>query len=99
MLALSDGDDWETAPGAVVILRNSSFINNTANDDNGGVVNVGTFSLLAVEGDGNVFEQNVCGQDGGVVASTTDSLVTFEGGTFKGNMCGLVSRVLAAWLP
>lgn len=99
MLALSSGEDWDTTPGAKVIMRNSTFFNNTANDDNGGVVNLEKFAILMVEGDGNVFEQNACGQDGGVVASTTDTVVTIEGGTFIENTCGEVSRGPALWSP
>lgn len=94
MLALSSGDDWIDDPGGIVIMRNSSFESNTAGFDNGGVANVGEYAKLTVEGDGNRFEANRCSQDGGVFASTTDSLVTFEGGTAKGNSCkGVSNRV------
>eukprot|EP00904_Undaria_pinnatifida_P010820 jgi/Undpi1/6869/HiC_scaffold_21.g09345.m1 len=85
-LVLSNGE--AEFPGAHVIMQNSYFQNNTAGDDNGGVVNVGEFCTLSIEGDGNVFERNSCGQDGGVLATTTDTVVTIEGGTFEDNECG-----------
>ena len=97
-LALSSGSSWTDDPGAILILRNSSFQSNTARLDNGGVVNVGEFAQATVEGDGNVFEGNTCGADGGVFASTVDTLITVEGGTFKRNSCLLVSYVSATWL-
>lgn len=97
MLALSSGE--EQLPGALVIMRNSYFLNNTAGSDNGGVVNVEKLSNLSIEGDGNVFERNLCGQDGGVLALTSSTVVTIEGGTFKENGCGEVSCVSADCLP
>ena len=60
--------------------------------DNGAVVNVGEYARVIVQGDGNVFEGNMCGVDGGVFASTSDSLVVVEGGTFKENGAGEVGR-------
>lgn len=96
-LVLSNGE--AEFPGAHVIMQNSYFQNNTAGDDNGGVVNVGEFCTLSIEGDGNVFERNSCGQDGGVLATTTDTVVTIEGGTFEDNECGEVSCVSAACVP
>ena len=91
VVALSSGEDWTDDPGATVIMWNSSFELNTADLDNGGVVNVGEFSNLTVAGDDNVFQGNNCTQDGGVIASTTDSSVVIEGGTFTGNSCEGVS--------
>lgn len=96
VLVLSSGDDWIDEPGAMVTLRNSSFRWNEADLDNGAVANVEKFALLTVEGDGNVFEKNACGADGGVIASTTDSLVIIQGGTFTRNTCLMVSRVPGA---
>lgn len=90
MVVLSTGTNL-TFPGGVVIIQNSSFESNTAHVDNGGVINVGEFARVIVEGDGNVFEQNACGEDGAVFAATTNSLVLIEGGTFKGNNAGRVS--------
>lgn len=92
VLVLSSGDDWVEDPGAVVIMRNSAFESNTAGLDNAGVANVGEFASITVAGDGNLFKGNTCGEDGGVFASTTDTLVTVEGGTFEGNACEGVSR-------
>lgn len=61
-------------------------------------MNVGEFAKATVEGDANVFEGNTCGEDGGVFASTVDTLVTVEGGTFNSNACDLVSHFRAAVL-
>ena len=55
-------------------------------------MNVAEFSRVTVEGDENLFEGNKCGEDGGVFASTVHTLITVEGGTFKGNTCELVSH-------
>lgn len=102
VLVLSSGDDRIDNPGARVTLRNSSFRWNMADLDNGAVANVEKFASILVEGDGNVFEGNNCGADGGVFASTTDTLVTIEGGTFQGNTCFLVSQMFqrrCSWRP
>lgn len=99
VLALGDGQDWSVNPGGTVIMLNSFFHSNFADNDNGGVVNVGRFARLTIEGDENVFEENACGLDGGVIASTTNSSVTIEGGAFKGNKCGLVSHHPGALFP
>ncbi|CAN0129832.1 unnamed protein product, partial [Laminaria digitata] len=72
-------------PGAVVILRNSTFRDNRAEVESGGVLFLGEFVDVTVEGDGNVFEGNYCGTDGGVFAVTTNATVTVEGGLFHKN--------------
>ncbi|CAM9271368.1 unnamed protein product, partial [Ectocarpus sp. 8 AP-2014] len=82
--------DWVSGgggeePGPVVILRNSTFTDNWAHLDNAGVVNLGEFSTLLVEGDDNVFAGNECGQNGAVFGATTDTVIVIEGGTFFGN--------------
>ncbi|CAM9462085.1 unnamed protein product, partial [Ectocarpus sp. 12 AP-2014] len=78
------GDDVNE-PGPVAILRNSTFTDNSAHLDNAGVVNLGEFATLLVEGDGNVFAGNECGQNGAVFGATTDTSIVIEGGTFFGN--------------
>lgn len=99
VLALSSGNNLIDKPGAAVIMRNSSFEKNTAGLDNGAVANVEKFASILVEGDGNVFEGNKCGEDGGVFASTTNTMVTIEGGTVNGNSCDGVSHFLGARHP
>ncbi|CAN0008375.1 unnamed protein product, partial [Scytosiphon promiscuus] len=86
VITVSSGDDWEESPGGVVILRNSSFTDNRAHLDNAGVVNLGEFSSLTVEGDGNVFARNECGQSGAVIGATVDTSVVVEGGLFLDNV-------------
>lgn len=82
---LSSGSDWSTNPGPTVILRNSTFRDNTADLEDGGVAYLGDFVNVTVQGDGNVFERNTCGSDGAVFAVTTDALLTIEGGFFSSN--------------
>ena len=85
VITLSGGDDWDTDPGGALILRNSTFTDNLADLQNAGVVNLGDFSELLVEGDGNVFSRNVCGAEGAVFGSTTDTRLVVEGGEFYEN--------------
>ena len=74
-------------------MRNSTFRNNTAKIDSGGVAYVGEFSNATVEGDGNVFEENACGANGGVFASSGGSSLVINAGTFNANLCEEVSRL------
>ena len=83
-IAISNGKSW-TRPGATVIMRNSTFTGNIADIGSAGTVNVGEFATARFEGDGNTFTGNVCGTDGGVLAATTDTSITVEGGWFEGN--------------
>ena len=72
-------------------MRNSTFTNNFAELDNGGVINLGEYASVLIEGDGNNFTGNICNIDGGVLAATTNTNVTVEGGWFEGNKAGEVS--------
>ncbi|CAN0356022.1 unnamed protein product, partial [Ectocarpus sp. 12 AP-2014] len=89
VVTLSSGEGYPgedvDEPGPVVILRNSTFTDNWAHLDNAGVVNLGEYATLLVEGDGNVFGRNECGQNGAVFGATTDTAIVIEGGTFFGN--------------
>lgn len=89
-MSISSGVDWEDEPGATVILRNSTFKSNTADAGNAGVVNLAEFTTLVVAGDGNVFEGNTCGDDGGVFGGTTNTNITVEGGVFRDNLADAV---------
>lgn len=80
---MSNGD--EMGEGADVILRNSTFMYNRAGLDNGGVVNVGSYGLLVVEGDDNVFAFNHAYDSGGLFAATSDTWIVVEGGEFLDN--------------
>ena len=80
---MGTGDYSEEGP--VTILRNSTFMSNEASLDNGGVINVGTYGLLFVEGGDNVFASNRVDESGGVIAATTDTTVVIEGGEFHDN--------------
>lgn len=66
-------------------LRNSTFTDNTAVSDNGGVVNLGENASLWVHGDGNLFEGNQAKLDGAVVSATTDTTIEVDGGEFVNN--------------
>ena len=90
VITLSSGEDWENIPGPTVILRNSTFESNTADLGNAGVVYLGEFSSLIVAGDGNVFSDNTCGEEGGVLGGTTNTNITVEGGVFKNNVAQAV---------
>lgn len=91
MITLSSGTNWEQDPGPTVILRNSTFESNKADLGNAGVVYLGEFSAIFVEGDRNVFEGNSCKVDGGVFGGTTNTSITVEGGVFRNNKASKVS--------
>eukprot|EP00752_Nemacystus_decipiens_P010943 g9725.t1 len=93
MMMSSDKDEWldgtpvdpvEEGYG-VALLRNSTFRNNTALSDNGGVVNLETLASLFVQGTGNLFEGNSAVSDGAVFSSTTDTTIEVDGGDFVEN--------------
>lgn len=89
-MTLSGGDSWEE-PGATVIVRNSTFEDNSSGGDDGGVIYCSDFSTTNIMGDDNTFAENSGGINGGVLAATSDSNITIEGGTFHGNFAGEVS--------
>lgn len=91
---MSSGKDWDSTPGGVLIIRNSTFADNTADLDNGGVLSLGEFCTAIIQGEDNVFTGNRCGVDGGVVAASVDSKVSVEGGYFSYNEGGDVSYFL-----
>lgn len=80
---MSSSDEDE--PNAALILRNSVFTDNWAELQNAGVVNLGEYATVLVEGDGNVFARNECGEDGAVFGATVDTMVVVEGGEFYEN--------------
>ena len=71
-------------------MRNSTFTGNIADVASAGVVNVAEFATARFEGNGNNFTGNVCGAHGGVLASSTNTNITVEGGWFEGNKAGEV---------
>lgn len=75
-------------------LRSSTFRNNTASSDNGGVANLEKFASLSVQGGGNLFEGNQAFSDGAVFSATTDSTIDVDGGNFVQNESDSV-RVVA----
>lgn len=86
--------------GAVAILRNSSFLRNTASEYRGGVVHTAEYAVLLVEGDANVFAYNEVTTSGAVFAGTTYSTVVIEGGEFFDNMAEKVGhRTFRPCLP
>ena len=93
MIVLESGEDLSEAPGGAVVMWNSSFENNIAKGDSGGVLTAAENSSVTVEGDGNVFKGNNCGEDGGVFQLSANTLITIEGGNFTGNTCDKVSKV------
>ena len=58
---------------------------NVAGLDNGGAINLGEYTVARFEDSGNKFTNNKCNIDGGVVAASTNTNVTVEGGLFEGN--------------
>lgn len=46
---------------------------------------MGEFCNATISGHGNVFEDNLCGAEGGVIAATVSTSVTVEGGNFSRN--------------
>lgn len=85
MVSLSAGSDWEETPGATVILQNSTFRENRADLNNGGVIFLADFSAVTITGHENEFALNKCGRDGSVLAAATNTTVTVEGGHFFEN--------------
>ena len=73
-------------------MRNSTFTGNIAGIASAGAVNVAEFATARFEGDGNNFTGNFCGAHGGVLASSTNTNITVEGGWFEGNKAGEVGR-------
>ena len=94
-MTLSSGDDWEEVPGPTVILWNSTFESNRADLGNAGVVYLGDFSALIVAGDGNVFSNNTCGEEGAVFGGTTNTNITVEGGVFRNNTAEAVGSYVS----
>lgn len=93
-MILSSGSGWEENPGAAVILENSTFNNNIADLDNGGVFSLGKFTSVKIIGNGNVFADNNCGSDGGVLAASVNTRVTVQGGKFSNNKGKVVSSIV-----
>ena len=91
MINTSNGDDWDDGP--TIILRNSTFTHNEAIRDNGGVVNVGSYGFLLVEGGDNVFAFNKVVESGGVFAATADTMIVIEGGEFHDNEADKVRSI------
>lgn len=90
-IELLSGSDRDSKPGAGVVLRNSTFLASRSEVGRGGVLYLGEFANATVQGDGNVFEGNTCGSNGGVFAVAAGALVTVEGGSFTSNS-GTVRR-------
>ncbi|CAN0330304.1 unnamed protein product [Ascophyllum nodosum] len=92
-VTLSSGDSWDE-PGATIIMRNSTFVNNFAELDSAGAIYLGEYASARIEGDRNNFTGNICDIYGGVLAATTNTNVTVEGGWFKDNEAGEGGGVL-----
>ena len=71
-------------------MRNSTFANSFAELDSAGAIYLGEYASALIEGDHNNFTGNICDIYGGVLAATTNTNVTVEGGWFKGNEAGEV---------
>lgn len=80
---MSNADDLQD--GATTILRNSTFMYNRVGEGNGGVVSLGDYAFLLMEGDRNVFAYNEVSASGAVFAGVEGSRATVEGGDFYGN--------------
>lgn len=66
-------------------MRNSNVTGNVADADSAGAIYIGKYAVARIEGNGNNFTGNTCGDTGGVLAATTNTNVTVEGGWFQGN--------------
>ncbi|CAM9180228.1 unnamed protein product, partial [Ascophyllum nodosum] len=86
-ITLSSGENWSD-PGATIIMRSSTFVNNFAELESAGAIYLNEYASALIEGDRNNFTGNICGTEGGVLAATTNTNVTVEGGWFKGNEAG-----------
>lgn len=98
-IAFSPRSQDQTARDATVHLRNSTFQNNTAKTDYGGVVYLMEFATLVVQGDGNVFMENTCESNGAVFAVTDGAELTIEGGNFSSNTAKVRVPVCPAPTP
>lgn len=93
-MVLSSGDNWDENPGAMAVLDNSTFKSNKALADNGGVINMGEFTTVNILGHENVFEFNQCEEDGSILAASTNTLVTVEGGDFFNNSASVSKNLI-----
>ena len=84
MIALSSGKEGRLGP--TVILKNSTFESNRADLGEAGVVYLGEHSSVIVAGDGNVFVNNRCNDNGAVLGGTHNTSITVEGGVFRNNV-------------
>ena len=75
-----------------MIIRNSTFAGNIADLDSAGAVYLNEYSVVHFEGGGNHFTMNACKDFGGVVAATTNTNITVEGGLFENNEAKEVRR-------
>ena len=82
------GGDSRDFPGANITIRNSTFLENSALMDDGGVFSLNTWAEAHFEGDHNIFTRNTCAIDGGVLSATENASVTVEGGIFNDNKAG-----------
>ena len=89
-MTMTSGDYLEDGP--VAIFRNSSFLYNIAGVYHAGVVHTAEYAFLLVEGDGNVFRDNVASESGGVFSGKEDSMIVVEGGRFIDNKAEKVRR-------
>lgn len=98
-VTLSSGDNWEDDPGPTIIIRNSTFTGNFAELDSAGAIYVGEYATVKIEGQRNNFTANVCGFTGGVLAATSNTNVTVEGGLFQENeadeVCYHVGKIIS----
>lgn len=86
---LSSGDN--NFNGATAIIKSSTFTGNTAGYENGGVMSLGLYSKVTIAGDGNVFADNLCDGNGGVLSALSDTKVIIEGGKYSKNLGKRVS--------
>lgn len=68
-----------------MIIRNSNVTRNFAEANDAGGIYLGEYAIARIEGSGNNFTGNACGGTGGVLAATTNTNVTVEGGLFYEN--------------
>lgn len=84
-IRISGGNGSWGEPGGTLVLRNCTFDANLADQGQGGVFYLAEYSMVTVEGDDNVFTNNYSGDNGGVIATTSDTRIMVQGGNFSGN--------------
>lgn len=84
-----------------MVVSNSTFTENESDGGSGGVIYCNAYSTVVVMGNDSIFAENYSAEYGGVLAATSNTDVTIEGGEFSWNTVEEVrtksSSALARW--